>query len=195
MSMCFRTGLLISCIVSSWTCSSAVPTDVPGVSAVGDHVRRYEGADLEVVLGTGYAAGHVGEEYLLLGATLAGTNGERMTTVDRAEISVRTPDRRKIPLLSQEDFREVYGKLNVPARLAEAFSPTMLDSKPTRRPCGDWFFEAPTDGIARDVLTISSVEVCDGILFFHVPGGVQPGRWVLEINLEESVVEIPFFLD
>lgn len=53
----------------------------------------------------------------------------------------------------------------------------------------------PTDEMARDVLTILPIEVCDGILFFHVPGGVHPGRWVLEIKLEESVVEIPFFLD
>ncbi len=78
--------------------------------------------------------------------------------------------------------------------MAEVFSPTALDSRPTRRPCGDWFFRAPTDGLTRDVLTFSSVEVCDGILFFHVPGGVQPGRWVLEIKLEESIVEIPFVL-
>jgi len=33
------------------------------------------------------------------------------------------------------------------------------------------------------------------LLFFHVPGGVQPGRWELEIALEESAVEIPFVLD
>ena len=195
MSMRANTGLLMILAAVVGACSSAVPTEVPGVSAVGDHVRIYEGAELEVVLGTGYAAGHVGEEYLLLGASLAGASGERMAEVDRAEISVQTPNRRNIPLLNQAEFREAYGKLNVAARQAEVYSPTALDSRPTRRPCGDWFFEAPTDGIARDVLTISSIEVCLGILYFHVPEGVQPGRWVLEIKLEESVVEIPFFLD
>jgi len=49
MSICFRTVLLIFCIASCWTCSSTAPTDVEGVRAVGDHVRVYEGADLEVV--------------------------------------------------------------------------------------------------------------------------------------------------
>jgi len=195
MLMRFRTGLLISCIVFGWACSSAVPTDDPGVSAVGDHVRIYDGAELQVVLGFGYADGHVGEDYLLLGASLAGTSGGSVATVDRTEISVQTPDRRRIPLLSQSDFRVAYGKLNAAARRAEVFSPTALDSTPSRRPCNDWFFRAPTDGLARDTLTISSIEICDGILFFHVPGGVQPGRWELEIKLEESVVEIPFYLD
>jgi hypothetical protein len=97
--------------------------------------------------------------------------------------------------MSQAEFRNAYGFLNVPARRAEMYSPTVLDSRPTRRPCNDWLFRAPTDGLARDVLTISSIEVCDGILFFHVPGGTLPGRWELEIELEESVVEIPFVLD
>lgn len=195
MSMCFRTGLLIFCIVFSWACSSAAPTDVDGVRAVGDHVLVYEKADLEVVLGTGYAVGQLGEDYLLLGASFAGVNGDRMTTIDRSKIAVRTPDQRTIPLMSQAEFRDAYGMLNVPARRAEVFSPTVLDSRPTRRPCNDWLFRAPTERLARDVLTISSIEVCSGILFFHIPGGVSPGRWTLEIALEDSVVEIPFALD
>jgi len=77
----FRMGLLISCVVFGWACSSSVPTDVEGVTAVGEHVLVYEGADLEVVLGTGYAVGHLGEEFLLLGVSLAGANSNRMTTI------------------------------------------------------------------------------------------------------------------
>jgi hypothetical protein len=195
MSLCFRTGLLIFYIVSSWACSSAVPTGDPGVSAVGEHFFLYEGPEIEIALGIGYAAGHLGEKYLLLGATFAGNNSGRMARVERAGISVRTPDRQTIPLMIQADFLEAYGKLNAAARRAEVYSPTTLESRPTRRPCGDWFFRVPTDGLARDVLTFSSIEVCEGILFFHVPEGVGPGRWVFEIKLEDSVVEIPFVLD
>lgn len=195
MSSFYRTCLLVFYAGFGWACSSAVPTGDPGVRAVGEYRFLYESSELEIALGAGYAAGHVGEEYLLLGASFAGANSERMTTVDRAGISVQTPDRRTIPLMSQTGFLDAFGKLEVAARMAEVFSPTALDSRPTRRPCGDWFFRAPTDGLTRDVLTFSSVEVCEGILFFHVPGGVQPGRWVLEIKLDESIVEIPFVLD
>ena len=178
MSLCFRTGLLIFYIVSSWACSSAVPTDDPGVSAVGEHFLLYEGPEIEIALGIGYAAGHLGAKYLLLGATFAGNNSGRMARVERAGISVRTPDRQTIPLMIQADFLEAYGKLNAAARRAEVYSPTTLESRPT-----------------RDVLTFSSIEVCEGILFFQVPEGVGPGRWVFEIKLEDSVVEIPFVLD
>ncbi len=189
-----RTCLLVFCAGFGWACSSAVPTGDPGVSAVGEHFFLYEGSELEIALGAGYAAGHVGEEFLLLGASFAGANSGRMTTVDRAGISVQTPDRRTIPLMSQAGFRDVYGRLSAAARRAEVYSPTALESRPSRRPCGDWFFRVATDGLARDVLTISSIEVCEGVLIFHVPEGVEPGRWVFEIKLDDSVVEIPFFL-
>lgn len=195
MSIQFKIGLLAICVAAAGACSSAVPTGDPGVSAVGEHFFLYEGSELEIALGAGYAAGHVGEEFLLLGASFAGADGERMAMVDRTKISVRTPGRRIIPLMSQAEFLEAYGRLGVAARRAEVYSPTALESRPTRRPCGDWYFRVPTDGLARDVLTFSSIEVCEGILFFHVPEGVGPGRWVFEIKLEDSVVEIPFVLD
>jgi len=195
MSMCFRTGFLIFCAVSGWACSSAVSTGDPGVSAVGEHFLLYEGPEIEIALGVGYAAGHVGEEYLLLGASFAGASSPKMTRVGRAGISVQTPDRQTIPLLSQAGFLEAYGKLNAAARRAEVYSPIALGSRPSRRPCGDWFFRAPSDGLTRDALSFSSVEVCNGILYFHVPGGVQPGRWVFEAKLEDGTVEIPFVLD
>lgn len=193
--MRFKTVLLLFCVVFAGACSSAVSTVDPGVRAVGEHFLLYEGAEIEIALGIGYAAGHVGDEYLLLGASFAGADSARVTTVDRAGISVQTPDGQTIPLLSQAGFLEAYGKLNAAARRAEVTSPIALDSRPTRRPCGDWFFRIPSDGLTRDVLTFSSIEVCDGLLFFLVPGGVQSGRWTLEIKLEDSVVQIPFVLD
>ena len=193
--MRFKTALLLICVVFAGACSSAVPTGDPGVSAVGEHFLLYEGPEIEIALGIGYAAGHVGDEYLLLGASFAGADSARVTTVDRVGISVQTPDGQTIPLLSQAGFLEAYGKLNAAARRAEVTSPIALDSRPTRRLCGDWFFKVPTEGLTRDVLTVSSVEVCDGILYFHVPEGVQFGRWILEAKLEDSVIEIPFVLD
>jgi len=193
--MQLKAVLVVICAVLVEACSSAVATGDRGVREIGRHTRLYEGAELEVVLAAGYAAGHVGEEYMLLGASLAGVSGNRFVEVDRTRISLRTPDGRAIPLMSQAAFREGYAELESAARLAETFSPTVLDSTPTRRPCNEWFFRAPSDGLTRDVLTISSTQVCHGILFFHVPGGVRPGSWELEIGLEEVVVGIPFVLE
>jgi hypothetical protein len=77
----------------------------------------------------------------------------------------------------------------------ENFSPSLLSYRANRRPCGEWFLRTPSEGLPRDTLIISALDVCDGVLIFHVPGGTQPGRWELSIELEESVVEIPFILD
>jgi len=193
--MRFKSLLVVLCVGVVGACSSAVSDGDPGVRAVGEHFLLYGGPEIEIALGVGYAAGHVGEEFLLLGASFAGVNSGKLTVVDRAGISVQTPDRQTIPLLSQAGYLEAYGKLNAAARRAEVTAPTALDSRPTRRPCGDWFFRVPTKGLTRDVLSFPSVEVCDGILYFHVPGGVQSGRWIFEARLEDSVIEIPFVLE
>jgi len=195
MSVHVKTGSLLICAAVVGACSLAVPTGDTGVSAVGDHIRLYEGPELEAGIGTGYAAGHLGEEFLVLGAALVGANGGGVAKVDRAEIFVQTPDLRKIPLMTQQEYREVYGKLTAAVRLAEISTPNLLESGGMRRPCFEWFFKAPTDGFARDVLMVRPFNVCEGVFLFHVPGGVQTGRWELEIKLEESVVEIPFHLE
>lgn len=175
-------------------CASTVPTGEPGVSATGEHYLLAEGPELEVALGTGYANGHLGAEILILGVSLTAAPGVARTVVDRAAISVQTPDRRTIPPLGRDEYRERFAKLHGAARQAAMSSPTLVGTGPGRRPCGEWFYADPTTAFARDVLYVSPFEACDGELFFEVPGGVQPGRWELEIRLEESVVEIPFTL-
>jgi len=37
--------------------------------------------------------------------------------------------------------------------------------------------------------------LCSGPLVFKVPGGIQPGRWRLIIEQEESRVDVPFELE
>jgi hypothetical protein len=61
-------------------------------------------------------------------------------------------------------------------------------------PCGYWFIVPRGVTNFAPILEVSPLRVCYGPLVFHVPGGVQPGRWVLEIDLEESDVRIPFTL-
>jgi hypothetical protein len=49
--------------------------------------------------------------------------------------------------------------------------------------------------ITFDELPLSSSQICSGPLVFKVPGGVQPGRWRLIIELQESRADIPFTLE
>ncbi len=50
-------------------------------------------------------------------------------------------------------------------------------------------------GFAQDEIAINPFEECWGPLVFNVTGGVQPGRWRLVIELEESTADIPFHLE
>jgi len=42
---------------------------------------------------------------------------------------------------------------------------------------------------------VNTFQLCSGPLVFRVSGGIQPGRWRLIIELEESRVDIPFVLE
>jgi hypothetical protein len=48
--------------------------------------------------------------------------------------------------------------------------------------------------VVFDQVSVNYQRVCQGRLFFKVPGGVQPGRYVLGVDLEETAVRIPFTL-
>jgi len=61
--------------------------------------------------------------------------------------------------------------------------------------CDRWFLQGPFGGFAYDEVPVSTFQLCSGPLVFKVSGGVQPGRWRLVIELEESRVDIPFELE
>jgi hypothetical protein len=60
--------------------------------------------------------------------------------------------------------------------------------------CAIQFFVTPGQGVSFDQVTLNDRRECFGRLFFDVPGGIQSGRWVLGIDLEESEIRIPFEL-
>jgi hypothetical protein len=186
---------VLAALAGGLACSSAIPTETPGVSEVGENTRLYEGPDLLAAIGTRFAEQNLGKEYLILEVAFSGPGAGRVAEVDRDRISVRTPDGRRLPLMSQREFGEAYGELYAVANQLERLSSPTTETGGFGRPCGDWFFRKPGDGLARDVLFISALQSCRGPLFFRVPGGVQPGRWEIEIGLEESTAEIPFFLE
>jgi hypothetical protein len=52
----------------------------------------------------------------------------------------------------------------------------------------------PNTGVVLEARNVTKNELCQGFLYFKVPGGVQPGPYELEIELEEGDVEVPFRL-
>jgi hypothetical protein len=49
--------------------------------------------------------------------------------------------------------------------------------------------------VARTAVNVTKNDYCAGLLYFPVRGGVQPGRWKLVIEFEESQAVVPFTLE
>ena len=97
--------------------------------------------------------------------------------VNRSDISVRTPDGRRLPLVTQDEFRSSFGQIRIPVERSLAVLPILDRYRPNQMPCDRWFFVGPFGGFAFDEIPVNTFLVCSGPLAFKVPGGVQPGAW------------------
>ena len=156
-------------------------------------VVRYTGGELQALVSFGWADSHLGDEWLVLAVWLSGGR-KATTTVDGNGILLRGPGGARYPLLSQQAFREAYPEVLTALRAVDFSYPPGRGFAGDRRPCGRWFLAGPWEGFAYDTIDVSPFQFCSGPLVFLVPGGAQPGRWELEIDLQESKVSIPFVL-
>lgn len=186
-----RFAALLSAVLVGGACTTGVEV-ADGVLQRGDNIFIYEGPEIEAVVGTYQADRALGEEWMVLTIQLRAAPGVGVVSFERSAISLRTPDGRHLPLLSREDFRSNYGEIRSGARRAELAAPTHDSWDRGISRCDRWLFVAPTDGFATDELHLDSFEYCWGPLVFRVPRGIQPGRWRLVVELEESTADIPF---
>ncbi|MGC8916988.1 MAG: hypothetical protein ACP5NF_08425 [Thermoanaerobaculum sp.] len=179
-------------VVVLGACSTGVPTGVPGVDKVGATVLRYRGPEVELALGYRFATLSLGEEWLILDLAVTAAPGH-VVEVKRDAIFVLTPQGERIPLASQEQFAEAYAALQPTLRRA-ALAADPLGYFNRELPCSLDFFAAPGEAIVYPSVHVDDRRVCEGRLFFFVPGGIQPGRWTLALDLVESRIRIPFEL-
>jgi hypothetical protein len=173
-------------------CSSAVPTDTPGVERAGATVLLYKGPDVEAALGYRFAASNLGTDWLML--DLAATATHATVEVKRDRISLRTPQGETVPLATQQEFGQAYGKLRADIERANVAADPLDYFPRGRAPCTTGFFTVPGEGLAFPSVWLDDRRVCAGRLFFAVPGGVQEGTYTLAIDFEESRLRIPFRL-
>ena len=124
---------------------------------------------------------------------MSGAEGHSVE-VEREKVFVRTPAGRRVRLATQQEFGRAYSELRGELVRANVVADPSYYFPHTRRPCDMQFFAAPGTGIAYDNVAINDRRVCYERFFFQVPGGIQPGRWVLGIDFEESEVRVPFDL-
>jgi len=186
--------LAVAVLMATLGCSSSGGggADEPIIKKAGSRRVYYRGIELEADLDFYWADRHIGDEWLVLKLSMAGIGPS--TRVDGAAIRVRTPDGHRIPLPDQREFLRIYPDLRVMLDAAEAWIGPTGRFAGALTPCGYWFIVPRGSTNFARFLAVTPHRVCYGPLIFQLPMGVQPGRWVLEIDLEESDVRIPFEL-
>ena len=183
-------SLVLVAVMGVMACSSAEPTDDPGVDRMGKFILMSKGPEAEVVVGYRYAQQTLGSEWLLL--EIAMTSPPNQTArILRSNVSIKTPAGNVVPMATQPEFNEAFRGLQAYIRAADVVRDPM-DYWPQRKQnCAIRFFVAPGEGVAFDEVTVNDFRACQGRFFFKIPGGVQPGRYVLTIDLEESEIRVP----
>jgi len=191
-----RSGLAALAVLAVVGCGSVAlpPTDPPTLEAVSPTVVRYGGTGLWAVVEYQFAILSLGDEWLFLDVAFTAPEN-RSATFRRDDVFVRTPAGRRLPLISQREFATAYRELRGRLVRANVVRDPALYFPSNRRPCRAGFFAVPGSGVTFDSVTVNDRRACYDRYFFRVPGGVQPGRWVLGIDLEESEVRIPFELE
>jgi hypothetical protein len=187
---------LVSVIFIAGCATSSVPaTSEQGTRQVSRYAVVHEGPELAVALGFHQASQRLGDEWLVVAVEFTAASRGGPTTVNRSDISVISPDGRRLALISQEQLRQHYGALRVAVERALRSLPILGRYDPSQMPCDRWFLADPFAAFAYDTVPVNTFQRCSGPLVFEVVGGVQPGRWRLVIELEESRVDIPFVLE
>ena len=173
--------------------SSASPSTTSEFTQRAKHVVRYDGLEIKAHLEYWWADDFLTTPNLMLKLSLM-VDGTTSTEVKHDAIRALSPDGSTIPLVGATEFQRQYPDLLMTLDLNNAWGPPPESFSGTRKSCGRWFLSRP--GALRDQpsLTVIPGYWCSGPLVFNVPGGVQPGQWVLIIGLEGSDVRIPFTL-
>jgi hypothetical protein len=180
-------------VVGLAACSSAPTAVTPEVTQEGRYLVWYTGREMRAELGYRWASSHLGDEWLVLKLSLVSAGGSA-PVVERDAVRVRTPDGHTLALIEQQEFRRIFGKLRTALDRIDAWGPPTNRFAGFREPCKQWFLAPPGMFLDRSSLRLNANRWCGGPLVFQVPIGVQPGHWVLMIDLEESDVRIPFEL-
>ena len=187
-------GLVLVAAVGLMACSSAQPTDDPDVDRMGKFILKNEGPEAETVIGYRYAQQNLGAAWLVLEAAMTSPPNQT-ATVKRENVSVTTPQGRTIQLATQSEVNKAWGVVMPIVNAANVVRDPMNYWAPRRKTLLMRFFNTPGGGISYDEFSVNNFRVCEGRFLFDIPGGVQPGQYVLSIDLEESEIRIPIPLE
>jgi hypothetical protein len=160
----------------------------------GEFVRVAYNNEGYATLGYRMAQEKVGEEWMLLqfGVTLRKPAPDYR--LKREHLWITTPDGKKIPLATQQEYMAVAGPLaglNRRARMV-ADSIGYFPTDATQACALRFFSDTSSPGPAFDEIDLGWQRACVGRLYFKVPGGIQIGQHWLHVQLAGSSLQVPF---
>jgi hypothetical protein len=191
------TGLLMADAAAQTAQQPTVKIPDAGVPEImtmeGAFVRAAYNNEGYVILGYKLANTSVGEPWVLLDVGMTVRGGVPNYTLTRGAVSLDTPDGKRIPLPSNEEFQAAnLAALQNRAKVTRAsinyFPPE------ARQACRIGFFAELGMSPVRsyDQVELSSSRACLGRLYFPVPGGITYGQHWLNVKFEQTLVRVPF---
>lgn len=165
----------------------------PTIDQPGRTMVRYYSPLVEVLVDYKYAATSLGDDWLILNVAVTNSESEAIE-VRSASVMVRTPDGRTIPLPSYPDFIAAYPEVQSAARRAALASDPIDFTHAGRRTCDLGFQPLPGTTASLESVYVNRRTICQGLLFFPIQGGIQPGRWHFIIEFEEFEAQVPFVI-
>ena len=180
------------------TCASA--TTGPGGETVGPRIDQlgrtmvgFYSPLVEVVVDYKFADTSVGDDWLILNVAVTSSESEAIE-IRSNKVLVRTPDGRTIPLPSYSDFITAYPQLQSAARRAALASDPVDFTHGGRMTCDLGFQPLPGTTSALESVFVNMRKICQGLLYFPIQNGIQPGRWQFIIEFEEFDAQVPFVI-
>lgn len=188
-------GVLLAAAAACATGSLLSPQQTPVLEPVGDGVVRFGGSDVWFAVDYRFARLSTGERWLLLNVGVTAADG-RTAKVERSRVFLRSPAGRRHPLASQREFSGGGSELANLNRRADVLGRALPVFPGSRQPCRFDFFipQGQRRLVAFDEVFVNDSRACYERFYFQVPEGVEPGRWVLGVDLEQSEVRVPLEL-
>jgi hypothetical protein len=168
----------------------------PGVPQImtleGMFVRAAYNNEAYVILGYKTANYSIGEDWMLLEIGTTMREGMPAYALKRDAVSLETPDGKKIPLPSVDEYRSanltaLNNRANVARDSINYFPPMATQA------CRIGFFsELGGPVLPWDQVELSYTRACLGRLYFKVPGGIKYGQHWLDIQFPKGLVRAPF---
>lgn len=159
----------------------------------GEYVRQVSNDEATIVVGYRTANQSVGKEWMLLEVAFTVFRGHNQT-VTREQFTLETPDGTVIPMATQAEAQAETATLKALNRRADVQrEPINYLPKQAQVATPMAFFADPSEPgvLPFDQFGASPEQGRVGRLFFKVPGGIEYGRYFLNVELEESELSVP----